>query len=307
MKGTRPMAEEHKTKTNPSGSVQQCDQRHIHGPHEWQNEFGGYFNVYCPGNDGKPKDGTVEWDIDANKPAADIDPTVNLDTWEPGEKLIAPDLKVSYPAEIIPMESELEKELGHLLNRYSAENESGTPDFILAMYLNSQLALFNQTIKDRAAWRGESVELPALQRLRQDSEMVQRTAAYFKQLVESGVIVVHTPLEATDIYREIMDMQYPPTDRDLAMPGFEAGDTQGPEGKDVPLITYSHGQKNEIGIANVKVTPGEMAVEGKDVTAAEAVLEDAPLNEPKDEPQSEASTDAPQGRFERYQKRGLSS
>lgn len=43
---------DHVTKTNPTGSVQQCDKRHIHAAHEWQNEFGGYFNVYCPGNDG---------------------------------------------------------------------------------------------------------------------------------------------------------------------------------------------------------------------------------------------------------------
>lgn len=43
----------HVTRTNPSGSVQQCDRRDVHEPHEWQSEFGAYFDVYCPGNDGK--------------------------------------------------------------------------------------------------------------------------------------------------------------------------------------------------------------------------------------------------------------
>lgn len=231
---------------------------------------------------------SVEWDIDANRPAQ------------------------PYPAEIIPMESELEQDLGHLLNRHSAENESGTPDFILAMFLKAQLDLFNQTINNRAAWRGESVELSALQQLRRDSEMTKKAAAYFKQLVEAGVIQVHTPLEATDIYREIMDMQYPPNPQDLEQGGLEAGDTQGPDddpaedAKEVPLVTYSDGQRNEIGTANVKVTPGEALVAGKTVIGAVAIFAepkddpDYPLQEPKDEPR-------PTGRFARYQQEGLSS
>lgn len=57
-----------------------------------------------------------------------------------------------------------ERELKSLLNRYSAENASGTPDYILAHYLTQTLALFNETQQQRAKWRGESVELPALQR-----------------------------------------------------------------------------------------------------------------------------------------------
>ena len=40
------------TRTNPNGSERQCDRRDIHDPHEWQADFGSYFNVYCPGNDG---------------------------------------------------------------------------------------------------------------------------------------------------------------------------------------------------------------------------------------------------------------
>jgi len=45
--------EAHKTKTNPHGRMRQCSGRDIHGGHEWQEEFGAYFNVYCEGNKGK--------------------------------------------------------------------------------------------------------------------------------------------------------------------------------------------------------------------------------------------------------------
>jgi hypothetical protein len=43
------------TDTNPNGEVEQCSRRDLHEPHEWQNEFGGYFNVYCPGNTGRAR------------------------------------------------------------------------------------------------------------------------------------------------------------------------------------------------------------------------------------------------------------
>jgi hypothetical protein len=295
------MAEEHKTKTNPSGSVQQCDQRHIHAPHEWQNEFGGYFNVYCPGNDGKPKEGTVEWDIDANRPMAeskhfeeqaapDIDPTVNLDTWEPQSR----------PAVIHPRPSGLERDIAAVMNRHSEENESGTPDFILAGFLIGVLDAYNKTLGERAVWRGESLELPALQRLRQDTEMMDRTIKHLRELVEQGVITINEPLEATDIYRGIMDAREP-----------EPHDS-----KIVPLAMYVDGRRNEIGTATVSVTPGEVLVEGtitgvvaeifKDPTAPTPPIDtrddtDYPLQVPKDEP----IEDRPTGRFDRYQKRGL--
>jgi hypothetical protein len=52
--------------------------------------------------------------------------------------------------------------LERLLNRYSAENGSGTPDFLLAEFLQDVLKSFNDIVERRAKWRGESVELPAL-------------------------------------------------------------------------------------------------------------------------------------------------
>lgn len=61
-----------------------------------------------------------------------------------------------------------QEELRSLLNRYSKENESGTPDYILAEYLTQQLNLWNTTVVARGVWRGESVQLPALQRQEMD-------------------------------------------------------------------------------------------------------------------------------------------
>ena len=62
--------------------------------------------------------------------------------------------------------SELEVELKRLLNRHSAENATGTPDFILAAYLIDCLAAFNKTVIARSAWRNEHTELPALHDIR---------------------------------------------------------------------------------------------------------------------------------------------
>lgn len=42
----------HVTPSNPTGSIGQCDRRDMHEAHEYQAEFGAYFNVYCPGNEG---------------------------------------------------------------------------------------------------------------------------------------------------------------------------------------------------------------------------------------------------------------
>jgi hypothetical protein len=43
------------TDTNPNGAVKQCNRRDLHEPHEYQAEFGAYFNVYCLGNEGSKR------------------------------------------------------------------------------------------------------------------------------------------------------------------------------------------------------------------------------------------------------------
>ena len=42
-----------------------------------------------------------------------------------------------------------EKELEQLINKYSIENESNTPDFILASYLRDCLNAFNKITEER--------------------------------------------------------------------------------------------------------------------------------------------------------------
>ena len=50
----------------------------------------------------------------------------------------------------------LELELGVVLNRYSAESGSNTPDFILAKYLTRCLEAYNEAANRRDGWYGIS-------------------------------------------------------------------------------------------------------------------------------------------------------
>ena len=52
-----------------------------------------------------------------------------------------------------------EKELANLINKYSMESGSNTPDFILAQYLVSCLKQFNETSKLREKWYGVSLHI----------------------------------------------------------------------------------------------------------------------------------------------------
>ncbi len=60
------------------------------------------------------------------------------------------------------MKSEFIKELELLINKYSKENDSDTPDFILARYLNEVLKNFNAAVLDREQWYGRQVHLSDL-------------------------------------------------------------------------------------------------------------------------------------------------
>lgn len=66
--------------------------------------------------------------------------------------------------------NDIQAELAALLNKYSEENASGTPDFILAEFLFDCLAAFNAAVVSRADWRGETAELPSLVSLRDVTE-----------------------------------------------------------------------------------------------------------------------------------------
>lgn len=47
-----------------------------------------------------------------------------------------------------------EKELENLINRYSKENESNTPDYVLAHYIKYSLQAFNQAVNLREEYYG---------------------------------------------------------------------------------------------------------------------------------------------------------
>jgi len=59
----------------------------------------------------------------------------------------------------------LQEKLERLLNEHSAENESNTPDFLLAAYLLGCLKLFGVAVQGRDQWYGrvQDQELPTPQ------------------------------------------------------------------------------------------------------------------------------------------------
>ena len=52
------------------------------------------------------------------------------------------------------MVSEFEEHLEQLINEYSIENESDTPDFLLARYIRGCLDNYNEIICARDKWYG---------------------------------------------------------------------------------------------------------------------------------------------------------
>lgn len=51
------------------------------------------------------------------------------------------------------------RELETLIYRHSRENESDTPDFILAEYMMSCLQAFEAAVKNRESWYGRTAKL----------------------------------------------------------------------------------------------------------------------------------------------------
>ena len=72
----------------------------------------------------------------------------------------------------------VEDEIRAVLNRYSAEAPSGTPDHILAAYLIDCLKAFNEAVTLRAEWRGEPVDftIEAASPTDPDAELVEKMA-----------------------------------------------------------------------------------------------------------------------------------
>lgn len=60
-------------------------------------------------------------------------------------------------------EHNFEKDLEQLINRYSMESGSNTPDFLLTSFLKRCLENWNQTVKERDQWFGGSLNIAARQ------------------------------------------------------------------------------------------------------------------------------------------------
>lgn len=58
------------------------------------------------------------------------------------------------PTDMAAQRPDLEGALRSVLNSYSAENASDTPDFILAEYVKGCLDAFNQAVRVREKWYG---------------------------------------------------------------------------------------------------------------------------------------------------------
>lgn len=52
-----------------------------------------------------------------------------------------------------------ERELEQLLNRHSMENDSDTPDFVLARYLVECLGAWNAAVQHRENWYGRPIRI----------------------------------------------------------------------------------------------------------------------------------------------------
>ena len=81
-------------------------------------------------------------------------------------------------------------ELTTLINRYSQENASNTPDFILAQYLEGCLTVFTAAVHQRETWYGRDARPRSAEAAceKEEARWVQVTKLfqYGKQLPKSG-------------------------------------------------------------------------------------------------------------------------
>ena len=55
--------------------------------------------------------------------------------------------------------ADLVRDLAGVVNRHSIENDSNTPDFILAEFLADQLDAFKKASRQRECWYGHKLEI----------------------------------------------------------------------------------------------------------------------------------------------------
>jgi hypothetical protein len=101
------------------------------------------------------------------------------------------------------MESKFQIELEQLINKYSIESESNTPDFILAEYLGNCLNTFNIAIKRREAWYGRNLSEKKVVTPEDEAIMLENAASdhnynNFCARLTLGIRPAMTPYELLD-------------------------------------------------------------------------------------------------------------
>lgn len=74
-----------------------------------------------------------------------------------GEMMVDEELTPEEEAALQEHEAKFTSELASLINRYSLEKTSGTPDYILAEYLTDCLESYNKTVVDRDKWHLDGI------------------------------------------------------------------------------------------------------------------------------------------------------
>ena len=70
--------------------------------------------------------------------------------------------------------SNFEKDLGSLINSYSLENGSNTPDFILAEFMVKCFAAFEQASNARVKWYQNDDKALTIRKLQTENRMLKR-------------------------------------------------------------------------------------------------------------------------------------
>ena len=70
-----------------------------------------------------------------------------------------------------PYEPCFKDELTTLINKHSKENGSDTPDWVLANYLCGCLEVFNETVKIRSNWYGQTGDAESLEVLSNEDKI----------------------------------------------------------------------------------------------------------------------------------------
>lgn len=98
-----------------------------------------------------------------------------------------------------------EKELEQLINKYSKENTSDTPDFILAEYLNNCLSAFAITTQKRDRWYGVDVKTKKIQESTIESKFHKHV---FNRIGGGQLLVQSERLPCDDQYKCSCGLQF---------------------------------------------------------------------------------------------------